>query len=248
MGRLLNYTAALAAGGALALAGCGGAAPSTDSTTLHVGPKAQAQTGPTAVERTDGRLGDATTISAGSPLRRLSPGGRPDVGEREQTPRRDAIGAGDSCANTALMPAPENVAAMSAATLCLLNGIRVDHGLAPLASNPHLVTAATAYAQDLIAGSYFSHTGRDGSTVFDRVKAAGYIPPGAGWSLGENLAWGTGSYSTPQGAVDAWMHSPGHRDNILRRDYREVGIGVVIGVPDDGGSGATYTLDFGVRR
>jgi uncharacterized protein YkwD len=45
----------------------------------------------------------------------------------------------------------------------------------------------------------------------------------------------------------AWMGSPGHRDNMLRGAYRHVGIGVAIGTPG-GGSGATFTVDFGVRR
>jgi uncharacterized protein YkwD len=44
------------------------------------------------------------------------------------------------------------------------------------------------------------------------------------------------------------MESPGHRENILRGAYRDVGIGVVVGVPGSKGLGATYTLDFGVRR
>ena len=49
-------------------------------------------------------------------------------------------------------------------------------------------------------------------------------------------------------AVDAWMDSPGHRENVLKRVYREVGIGVVLGVPVSDAAGATYTVDFGVRR
>ena len=44
------------------------------------------------------------------------------------------------------------------------------------------------------------------------------------------------------------MDSPGHRANIVKRAYREIGIGVVIGAPSDRGAGATYTADFGVVR
>ena len=44
------------------------------------------------------------------------------------------------------------------------------------------------------------------------------------------------------------MDSPGHRANVVKRAYREIGIGVVTGVPTDGGAGATYTADFGVVR
>jgi uncharacterized protein YkwD len=54
-------------------------------------------------------------------------------------------------------------------------------------------------------------------------------------------------FGTPAAMVDAWMHSPGHRLNLLHRSFRDVGIGIVAGTPT-GGGGATYTTDFGVRR
>jgi uncharacterized protein YkwD len=100
----------------------------------------------------------------------------------------------------------------------------------------------------MVANDYFEHTTPAGVTMVDRIMQAHYVHADQGWSLGENLAWGTGSWATPRGTVDAWMDSPGHRENILRREYREVGIGVVVGVPENPGAGATYTLDFGVRR
>src|SRR5215208_524352 len=246
MGRLLNYAAAAAAGSALALAGCGGAVTTTDSNTLRLTGEPPAS-GPAKVERTDGRLGDATAIRAGERLRALSRGGRPDVSRRDDAPRRDGIGAGAACANPDLSPAATNLGPVGVATLCLLNGERADHGLAPLALSSQLSAAATAYAQDMVAGSYFSHTGRDGSTVYDRVKATGYIQPGSGWALGENLAWGTGILSTPASILQAWMNSPGHRENILNPDYSEIGVGVAIGNPaQPDGLGATYATDFAI--
>ena len=48
--------------------------------------------------------------------------------------------------------------------------------------------------------------------------------------------------------MKAWMDSPGHRANVVKRAYREIGIGVVTGVPSDRDAGATYTADFGVVR
>ena len=46
----------------------------------------------------------------------------------------------------------------------------------------------------------------------------------------------------------AWMASPGHRANVLRRSFRELGIGIAAGMPTDPASGATYTADYGARR
>jgi len=65
--------------------------------------------------------------------------------------------------------------------------------------------------------------------------------------LGENLAWGTGDLGTARGVQSAWMRSPGHRANILKAAYRELGIGVHAGVPTDAGAGATFTTDFGAK-
>jgi uncharacterized protein YkwD len=229
----------LAVVAALLVSGCGGGAtkPEPDPAPLA---------GPATVELTDGRLGGATEARPGSPLRELSPGGRFDLRERDDAPRRDGVGAGAACPNPSLAPAPDSLGAVAEATLCLLNGERADHGLAPLAGNEQLGAAASAYAQDLVAGSYFSHTGRDGSDVLDRIERTGYIQPDAEWALGENLAWGTGALATPGSIMQAWMNSPGHRENILNPSYREIGIGIVTGNPaHSDGAGATYVTEFG---
>ncbi len=179
-------------------------------------------------------LGNATVVRAGRPPRELS------LGVSGPEP-------GAACANGALAPARATLDAMREATLCLLDRERADHDLAPLAPDPDLAATATAYAGDLVAGSYFSHTGRDGSSLSERVGRSGYIPATAGWALGENLAWGTGPLATPASIVQAWMASPGHRHTILNPDYREIGIGIATGNPvlRDGNIGATYATDFG---
>ncbi len=244
MGRFL-ITVMAAAIGTLGVSACGSSTVATESAGIRLAAEPP-PIGPAVIETTGGRLGDATIIRAGSPLRELSLGGRLDVRQRGNAPRRDGVGAGAACPNPQLAPTAESLPAMADATLCLLNGERADHGLAPLAPNAKLAAAATAYAQDMVAGSYFSHTGRDGSGVFDRIERSGYLSPGAGWTLGENLAWGTGSLATPGSIMQAWMNSPGHRENILHADYREVGIGLVSGNPGaPDGLGATYATEFG---
>jgi uncharacterized protein YkwD len=100
----------------------------------------------------------------------------------------------------------------------------------------------------MVAAGYFEHTSPGGATMVDRIMGAEYARDGEGWMLGENLAWGTGSLGTPSGAMKAWMTSPGHKANILKPGFRELGVGVVARVPGSGESGATYTVDFGVRR
>lgn len=149
------------------------------------------------------------------------------------------------------MPAPGNLARVAAATLCLVNQQRRDAGLRPLSDNAKLDQVARAHSQDMIARGYFDHNSPTGSTPETRMIGVGYISARVGYTVGENIAWGSGSYATPASIVDEWMHSPGHRANILDADYRDSGLGVTPGSPGplaDGQAGAVYTQDFGVVR
>ena len=66
-----------------------------------------------------------------------------------------------------------------------------------------------------------------GQTLLMRIQASGFIPnANVGYTLGENIAWGTLWLGTPRSIVKAWMESPGHRANILNGSYRYTGIGI----------------------
>jgi uncharacterized protein YkwD len=152
------------------------------------------------------------------------------------------------CPDADLDATSANLGRIRKAILCLHNEIRAQHGLKGLRQNKRLHKAAVRHSRDMVVHDYFEHTTPKGVTMIDRILRSRYVREDQGWVLGENLAWGTGAYGTPRGAVEAWMESPGHRENILRGAYRDVGIGVVVGVPGSKAVGATYTLDFGVRR
>jgi uncharacterized protein YkwD len=155
--------------------------------------------------------------------------------------------AAQECPNSNVLPSGDNLDAVRAAVLCLHNQIRAQKGLPPLKENAKLRKAAVAHSSDMVVEGYFDHTAPSGSTFVDRVLGSGYARRTDGWTLGENLAWGTGDLSTPAGVMQAWMNSAGHKANILKRSYREVGIGIRLGVPTDGGVGATFTADFGAK-
>jgi uncharacterized protein YkwD len=154
------------------------------------------------------------------------------------------------CQNTELTPEASNLPLVRAAVLCLINFERAKHEQSPLSTNPRLERAAEEHSQELIAQNYFAHVSPSGVTPVDRIRAAGYIPgPSFGYVIGENLAWGTLSLSTPQAIVSAWIASPGHLANILEKQYKDTGIAVVPAVPASlggGAQGATYAQEFGV--
>jgi uncharacterized protein YkwD len=127
-------------------------------------------------------------------------------------------------------------------TLCLLNERRAQVALVPLRSEQRLELAAQRYAEDMVARGFFDHNDPGGLDPQDRILMAGY-PSINAWT-GENLAWGEGSESAPVEIVDTWMHSPGHKRNILRAEFVEIGIGVQFAAPQ-GQPGATYVTTFG---
>jgi uncharacterized protein YkwD len=151
------------------------------------------------------------------------------------------------CSNTDVMPTAATVEQIRAAVLCLHNQIRRQHNLPLLKDNAKLRKAAVGHSEDMVDEGYFDHTTPNGTSFVDRILGAGYAKRNEAWTLGENLAWGTGDLSTASGVMQAWMNSAGHKANILKRSYKELGVGIRLGVPTDAGVGATFTADFGAK-
>jgi uncharacterized protein YkwD len=149
-----------------------------------------------------------------------------------------AVGA---CARAGSHPTPARTASLSQTTLCLLNRQRAQHGLGALHSNPILALAARRHSRDMVVHNFFAH-----GNLLGRLSHAGYFRGRRSWSVGENIAWGSGSSATPRAIVSMWMQSPGHRTNILNGRFHEIGVGLVTGAPVPRVRGAaTYTTDFG---
>jgi uncharacterized protein YkwD len=161
-----------------------------------------------------------------------------------------AASAQRACQSAGAQPMQASRMALSRATVCLLNGERARRGIRPLKVNKRLNRAARRHAIDMATRDYFSHTSQSGASFVDRIRRSGYLRRARSWFVGENIAWGTGTLSTPRSIVRAWMESPGHRANILSRRFREVGIGISFGAPVHaaGNPSGTYTTSFGRRR
>jgi uncharacterized protein YkwD len=145
-------------------------------------------------------------------------------------------------ASAAACPRAESPGAQYArAVRCLLNQERAEAGLAPLSSDPRLARAAVGFSHAMVSQQFFDHVSPTGSTMGERIRAAGY--PGA--RMGETIGWGAGPLAAPAAIVQAWMHSPPHRAIIMDRRFREVGLGVADGSPAGAGDAATVTADFG---
>jgi uncharacterized protein YkwD len=162
------------------------------------------------------------------------------------TPAASAATCGSGSASA--MPGEISKAAMSSATVCLLNAERTQRGLRPLKLDRRLSRAAAGHAGEMVRREYFSHESLSGASFVDRIRRTGYLSGPRAWFVGENLAWGSGDRSSPAAIVRAWMHSPGHRANILQRRFRQIGLGLVMGAPVQvDGPAATYATEFGTR-
>ena len=157
-----------------------------------------------------------------------------------------AQGTGCAFTRSAAAAAPEpNV---RSALRCLVNVERARHGLRALHASSRLTAAADRHSADMVVRGYFAHVTPEGASVADRVRQTGYLGGSRDWSLGEDIGWGTYDLGTPTAIVAAWMKSPPHRAIILSGRFREIGVGVAIGTPDDRSEiGAVYTLDVGRR-
>lgn len=158
--------------------------------------------------------------------------------------------AATACLSAGASPAQTGERAIVRATLCTINAERARRGLGALKLNTRLSAAATTHAADMDARNYFAHDSRGGGSFVDRIRRAGYLAGARSWSVGENLAWGSGGRSAPATITQMWMNSPGHRANILSSSFREIGIGVAYGAPVAGGGApaATYATEFGSRN
>ena len=136
------------------------------------------------------------------------------------------------------------------AVLDELNLVRLEYGRSQLKLNPRLTAAADSHTLEMVRSGYFGHESADGGHFARRIK--GFYRPHTrrAWRVGENLIWQTERLSA-RAAVAAWLASDGHRENLLRPDFREVGIAAVRaqGAPGVYANRCVVvlTVDFGAR-
>ncbi|MGE2721120.1 CAP domain-containing protein [Mycolicibacterium celeriflavum] len=151
-----------------------------------------------------------------------------------------SIGTGAFALCASLIAAPAHAdGADDGALLNEINAARAANGCGPVAPNPQLNAAAARQANDMLANNVRSHTGSDGSSVGQRISAAGYTQYS---TAGEIIFWSTGVGAVPAEAVNWWMNSPGHRAIITDCGMSEAGVSVV-----RNGARAAAVGEFGSR-
>ncbi|MDD2657125.1 MAG: CAP domain-containing protein [Candidatus Pacebacteria bacterium] len=121
------------------------------------------------------------------------------------------------------------------ALVVLTNQDRASLGLAGVTESAVLDAAAEAAAADMAANGYFSHVSPSGKTPWHWLDEAGYHYRYAGQNLAVN-------FTDSVNVETAWMESPTHRANIVKREYTEVGFGTAQGVYE--GQETTFVVEF----
>ena len=134
--------------------------------------------------------------------------------------------------------ATASVSASHSTLLQAINAVRVAHGLRPVRIGNRLESAAEAHTKAMLATQVFDH-----GAFVARLRDFHITAP----SIGENLAWATGSYATPDAIVAAWLASPPHRANLLDPSYTRIGIGDLAGAFQGNLDARVVTVDFAGR-
>jgi uncharacterized protein YkwD len=158
------------------------------------------------------------------------------------------LASGGGCRGANKAPGQLSEAEMRNATICLINRMRARHHLGSVDSNASLSRAASAHSSDMVHRDYFSHDSPGGGSIQTRIGGSGYLAGAHNYQYGEIIGGGTSSYGSPKAVMNAWMHSPTHRSEILNGGFHDAGAGVAHGFPGRGSHGATFTVDFGSRN
>lgn len=116
------------------------------------------------------------------------------------------------------IPAIDSIKTIENEVIRLTNVERAKYGLPALTTNWELSRMARYKSQDMIDHRYFDHTSPVYGSPFQMMTSFGISYRTAG----ENIAMGQ---RTAQEVVTAWMNSPGHRANILNKNFKQIGVG-----------------------
>ncbi|MDQ0416848.1 putative YkwD family protein [Croceifilum oryzae] len=147
----------------------------------------------------------------------------PTTPEKSKTPAKPTP---ETPSNSSLSSAEQEV-------VRLVNIERQKAGLHPLVADTKISSVARVKSQDMIDNRYFNHQSPRYGSPFDMMSQFGIRYRTAG----ENIA---GGQSTPAEVMKSWMNSPGHRANILSRDFTKIGVGFAKG----GSYGVYWTQQF----
>jgi uncharacterized protein YkwD len=193
-----------------------------------------------AAVTTDGKTAVPSKQELRAAAHALAAKGRASLAGRVQTSGRAKTARRSSRAMSAL----------ESGVIARVNAVRRSRGLRGLRLSRGLSAAATYHSRQMVLHGFFEHESRGGGSFWKRVERFYGSTGFRAWEVGENLAYGSPDLGAAA-TVRMWMNSPGHRDNLLSRRWREIGLGALhvgsAGGEFGGGPVTVVTADFGYR-
>ena len=139
-----------------------------------------------------------------------------------------------------LKPTESEILDFEKTAFALVNQKRAENNLAPLAWSDEVAKLARLHSENMVKFNFFSHKGADGKMVDNRADAMGLTK----WTLiGENIAYNRGYKNPIETAVEKWLLSPVHRQNILDDRWKEGAVGIAVAA-----DGTYYFTQVFLRR
>jgi uncharacterized protein YkwD len=136
----------------------------------------------------------------------------------------DKIGRPRVVAVAATSAAP-NLSELEQKAFQLLNQKRIDIGLSTLVWSENMAKVARLHSNNMASFKFFSHKGLDGLQVDGRAESLGFDK----WrGIGENIAYNRGFNNPVEFAVERWMLSDSHRENLLDKRWKESAVGIAV--------------------
>jgi len=133
-----------------------------------------------------------------------------------------------------------NTASFEQSAFEILNQKRAERGLKPLVWSEKVASVARMHSQNMAEFDFFSHRGIDGKLVSDRADTVGL---GTWNAIGENIAFERGYDDPIAKAIDLWLNSPAHYDNLMDPNWKESAVGIAVAP-----NGAYYFTQVFLRK
>jgi uncharacterized protein YkwD len=137
------------------------------------------------------------------------------------SPRVEAASAA-SCANAEAPAQGLERKPLRKALACLINKVRKQRDLVKMGKSRQLQKAAQRHTNVMVKTDCLLHQCPGEASIEQRIRRTGYLDGVRHWAYAEN----TGCAVTAKAMVARWMDSDFHRGNLLRRKFRDLGVGV----------------------
>ena len=127
---------------------------------------------------------------------------------------------GGGCASASQPATQVSTTELRKAIQCLINAERDKKGRKALSADRRLAKVAKKHIDVMVQQNCLDHVCGNESSLESRIRRAGYFSGARKFDFGEDV----GCQPSAAKMVKNWMNSPIHRENILTRNFEDIGV------------------------